>query len=661
MKKLLIVCSALALLLGSCGKRGPEYDVCVYGGTSAGVIAAYSAKMLGKKVLLIEPGKRLGGLTSGGLGYTDIGNKQVVTGLAKDFYRRIGQHYGKLEQWIFEPSVAERIFEEYIASADVKVWKDRRLVSVQVEQEKIVSIQVEPSDGEGEAQTVTASMFIDCSYEGDLMSHSGVSYAIGREPNALYGETYNGVQLMTRHQFPDGVDPYVVPGDSTSGLLWGISDAALQPDGSGDTLVQAYNYRICLTDNPDNMIPITRPDNYDSTRYELLLRLFEAQPDKRSLEDYFIWSRMPNRKTDINNRGGFSTDMIGMNHNYPEAGYEERARIIRNHREYTQGLLYFYGHDSRVPDTLRQQMLQWGYPKDEYEETDHWSPQLYVREARRMVGEYVMTQANCENREVVEDGIGMAAYTMDSHNCQRIVVEKDSVKMVKNEGNVEIGGGLPYPISYRSIVPRKGECRNLLVPVCLSASHIAYGSIRMEPVFMVLAQSAAIAACLALETGDVHQVDVAQIQSRMEQDPLLDGSLPDLLVDDPLAVVPDGGWEQVSRKGGYGPSYYMGVENSRPIRFPFAVPKEGDYRLYTYYHLTDETIPVTNYVVFDGRTSYPVSIDKSDVVVEGQTHGEWILLGRFHVSPDSESYVEVSGDPSKGNVVADAMLLVAER
>ena len=648
------------MLALSCSNRGPEYDICVYGGTSAGVIAAYSAKMMGKKVLLIEPGNRLGGLTSGGLGYTDIGNKQVVTGLAKDFYRRMGQHYGKLEQWIFEPGVAEQIFEDYISSAGVKVWRNYRILEAEVDEERILSIRVEPSDEEGEMRTVTASMFIDCSYEGDLMTHCGVTYSVGREPNVLYDETYNGVQLMTGHQFPDGVDPYVIPGDSTSGLLWGISDAELLPDGSGDTLVQAYNYRICLTDDPDNMIPITRPDNYDSTRYELLLRLFEAQPDKRQLNDYFIWSRMPNRKTDINNRGGFSTDMIGMNHNYPEAGYKERARIIQEHKEYTQGLLYFYGHDSRVPDTLRQQMLQWGYPKDEYEEYGHWTPQLYVREVRRMVGEYVMTQANCENREVVDDGIGMAAYTMDSHNCQRIVLRTDSMHMVKNEGNVEIGGGLPYPISYRSIIPRKGECCNLLVPVCMSASHIAYGSIRMEPVFMVLAQSAALAACQALETGDVHEVDVTRLQAQLKEDPLLDGSLPDILVDDSQLTVPVEGWERLSAKGGYGPSYFLCQDSSKSIRFPFVVPEERDYRLYTYYQLTGETVPVTEYAVYDGRESHVVSVNKADVVIEGQTHGEWVLLGTFRFMPGSDSFVEVSGDPSQGCVVADAMLLVAE-
>ncbi|MDP4187844.1 MAG: FAD-dependent oxidoreductase, partial [Bacteroidota bacterium] len=333
-------------------------------------------------------------------------------------------------------------------------------------------------------------------------------------------ETYDGVQMMKGHQFPDGIDPYKIPGDPSSGLLWGISNETLSPAGSGDKKIQAYNFRVCLTNNPQNLIPITRPVNYDSSRYGLLLRLIE-KTGKISLNDYFIWSIMPNQKTDINNKNGFSTDMIGMNWDYPEASYREREKIIAAHVDYTQGLLYFIGHDQQVPEVLRNQMLQWGYPKDEYTKTGHFTPQLYIREARRMIGEYVMTEHNCKGSEVVKDAIGMAAYTMDSHNAQRVVVNG----MVKNEGNVEIGGFPPYPVSYRSITPRRKECTNLLVPVCLSASHIAYGSIRMEPVFMVLAQSSAIAAAEAIDAKKaVQEVDVQKIQKKLINDPLLDGS-----------------------------------------------------------------------------------------------------------------------------------------
>ena len=271
--------------------------------------------------------------------------------------------------------------------------------------------------------TFQAPWFIDCSYEGDLMAAAGVSYRVGREDNSEYGEDWNGVQLHHLHQFPDGVDPFVIPGDPSSGLLWGISEQKLLPKGTGDTLVQAYNYRICLTDSVENRIPIPKPENYDPSRYELLVRVYDAQPDMRKINQYFIWSRMPNRKTDINNRGAFSTDMIGMNYRYPEASWEERQEILRAHKDYTLGLLYFTANDPRIPENIREFMSRWGLPKDEYLDTDHWTPQLYIRECRRMVGEYVATQEDCENRRVAEDGIAMAAYTMDSHNCQRIVIE----------------------------------------------------------------------------------------------------------------------------------------------------------------------------------------------------------------------------------------------
>ena len=289
---------ALLVLLASCKRGAEQVDICIYGGTSAGVIAAYTASMEGKKVLLIEPGTHLGGMTSGGLGYTDIGNKFVVTGLARDFYRRVGAHYGQFEQWVFEPSVAEKIFQEYIDRGHVEVLYSYRLHDVEKEGSRISQIVVENSDNPSPEsyRRIGAKVFIDCSYEGDLMAKAGVSYAVGREDNSLYGETYNGVQLMNGHQFWDPIDPYVIPGDSASGLIWGVSDHVLYPAGSGDKKIQAYNFRVCLTDNPENMIPITRPDNYDSTRYELVLRLHAVSP-RKSVYDYFIWSRMPNSKS----------------------------------------------------------------------------------------------------------------------------------------------------------------------------------------------------------------------------------------------------------------------------------------------------------------------------------------------------------------------------
>ena len=621
MKNLILLLTVLTFLFSCKSNPKEEYDICIYGGTSAGVIAAYSAKMLDKKVLLIEPQSRLGGLTSGGLGFTDIGNKQVVTGLSKDFYRRLGAYYGKLEQWIFEPKVADSLFNDYIKRADVKVLYKYRITDVQLANGYIKNITLESSDGTKLGKSIAAKVFIDCTYEGDLMAKAGVSYIIGREDNKQYGETYNGVQLMKGHQFPDGVDPYKIKGDSTSGLLWGISPAALSSDGTGDKLVQA---------------------------------------NKRKLNHYFIWSRMPNNKTDINNRGGFSTDMIGMNHNYPEASYEERAEIIKAHKDYTQGLLYFYKTDPRVPQELRDEIQAWGYPKDEYTEDNHWSPQLYIRESRRMTGDYVMTQAHCEGRETVTDGIGMAAYTMDSHNCQRLLVKKDGKYIVKNEGNVEIGGGLPYPISYRSIIPKEEECKNLLVPVCLSASHIAYGSIRMEPVFMVLAQSAAIAAAEAINTGSVQTVDIKKVQALLHENPLLDDSFSEILIDDSeLDLSINNDWEVIKKQGGYGPTFLKSkVRNGSPVRFSPHMEHEGKYKVYTYYHMRKDISPAITYSISNGIDSWTRVIHKDSVRIEGQTTGEWIELGTYNFQKSSMPYIEISTGDTSGAVIADAVLFI---
>ena len=658
----LICCAtaALMLLLSACSTPKPEYDVCVYGGTSAGVIAAYAVAKQGKKVLLVEPGQRLGGMTSGGLGQTDIGNKQVVKGLALDFYRRVGATYGRLESWIFEPSVAEAIYKDYIVRGNVEVLYGHRIVDAQKQGASITSINVESVENTAQTKNISAKVFIDCTYEGALMARAGVSYVVGREDNKVYGEDYNGVQMQHLHQFVDNVDPYVEKGNPASGLLWGISDAALAPTGSGDNMVQAYNYRICLTSDKDNMLPIEKPANYDPSRYELLLRIIEAQKNY-NLNGYFIISPMPNNKTDINNRGAFSTDMIGMNHRYPEASYEERAEIIQAHKDYTFGLLWFMGNDERVPKQLRDQMLSWGLPKDEYVEYGHWTPQLYIREARRMVGEYVATQANCENKVTVDDGVGMAAYTMDSHNCQRVVIVKDGKAMVKNEGNVEIKGGLPYDVSYRCLTPKREECDNLLVPVCLSASHIAYGSIRMEPVFMLLGQSAAKAACLAIDGGvKVQEVDVKEIQRMYVEDPLLDGTPADIIVDDASLDAP-AAWTRIEMNNGYGRSYLVlnPTSQEQTLRYPFEVKSDGKYEIYTYFIRRGESSKKTELVVSDGNTQKGVVLNADEIQVLGQTSGEWVSLGEYDLQSGKPGYVEFTNKGTvTGQICADAVLLV---
>ena len=661
MKRLICFATAvLMLFVAACSSPQAEYDVCVYGGTSAGVIAAYAVAKQGKKVLLVEPGYRLGGMTSGGLGQTDIGNKQVVKGLALDFYRRVGATYGRLESWIFEPSVAESIFKDYISRGNVEVLYGHRIVDAKKQGASITSINVESVENLAQTKSIAAKVFIDCSYEGDLMARAGVTYVVGREDNKIYGEDHNGVQMQHLHQFVDNVDPYIEKGNPASGLLWGISDAALAPTGSGDNMVQAYNYRICLTSDKENMLPIEKPANYDASRYELLLRIIEAQK-LYALNNYFIISPMPNNKTDINNRGAFSTDMIGMNHSYPEASYEERAEIIQAHKDYTLGLLWFMGNDERVPKPLRDQMLALGLPKDEYLEYGHWTPQLYIREARRLVGEYVATQANCDNIAKVDDGVGMAAYTMDSHNCQRVVIIKDGKAMVKNEGNVEIKGGLPYDVSYRCLTPKREECDNLLVPVCLSASHIAYGSIRMEPVFMLLGQSAAKAACLAIDGGvKVQEVDVTKIQRMYEEDPLLDGTPADIIVDDASLDVP-AAWTRIEKNNGYGRSYLVlnPTPEKQTLRYPFEVKSDGKYEIYTYFIRRGESSKMTELVVSDGNEQKGVVLNADEIEVLGQTSGEWVSLGEYNLQSGKPGYVEFTNNGTiTGQICADAVLLV---
>ena len=501
-------------------------DICVYGGTAAGVIAAYTAARCGNTVLLIEPGDWIGGLTTGGLGQTDAGVKDAITGFSRAFYRRVAKKYNQAgEQWTFEPRVASVVMRDFLSEGNIRVLMRTQIATLIKQGTAITEAHFfRPGPAKGRQIVVHSKQFIDCTYEGDLMAKAGVSYFIGREDNTVYHETLSGFQLPEYHkqsgyhQFPDGINPYKIPGDPQSGLLWGISSSKVVPAGTGDKKVQAYNFRICLTDSAANRIPITRPADYDPSKYELLVRLLEAQPNMRGINQYFIWSKMPNRKTDVNNRGGFSTDMIGMNQNWAEAGYAERSAMLRRGIAYTKGLLYFMATDKRVPDTLRNFIRNWGYPKDEYKESDHFTPQLYIREARRMIGAYVMTEHNCRGEVTVEDGIGMASYGMDSHNCDRIVVNG----MVKNEGNVEVHVKRPYPVAYRSITPKETECTNLLVPVCLSSSHIAYGSIRMEPVFMVLGQSAAMAASMAIkQQAAIQKIDVQALQAWLKRDPYL--------------------------------------------------------------------------------------------------------------------------------------------
>jgi hypothetical protein len=520
------------------GCTSVRYDVVIYGGTSAAVTAAVQAKKMGKSVIIVSPDRHLGGLTGGGLGFTDSGNTGSVGGLSREFYHRMYLEYSKDEawrwqpkneyanygqgtkamrdddqtMWIFEPHVAEKVFDDWIAEYRIPVVREAYLDrehGVVKEGTRIVSITT--LDG----KTYRGRMFIDVTYEGDLMAAAGVSYHVGRESNATYGETWNGNQYGVWHHlhyFKNPVDPYKIPDNPDSGLLKYIDDSTEGVNGDGDSRIQAYCYRMCLTDHPENRVPFTRPDGYDPQDYELLRRLFETG----WREVFHKFDPIPNRKTDTNNHGPFSTDFIGMNYDYPEASYERRREILQEHYNYQMGWFYYIANDPGVPEDIRTRMSEWGLAKDEFTDNGHWPHQIYVREARRMVGEYVTTEQDCLGRRIPPRPVGMGSYTMDSHNVRRFVTKEG---FVQNEGDIGVHPKQPYGIDYGSLIPRSDECGNLLVPVCLSSSHIAFGSVRMEPVFMLLGQSAATAAALAIAAKtDVQQVDYAHLRERLIAD-----------------------------------------------------------------------------------------------------------------------------------------------
>ncbi|MGE9294770.1 MAG: FAD-dependent oxidoreductase [Puniceicoccales bacterium] len=476
-------------------------DLCVFGGNSGGIIAAIAARRKKMSVALLEPGFHLGGLTTGGLGFTDIGHKFAIGGLSREFFRRVGRYYGKDEWWKFEPSVATAAFQEWMGELGIECIFESFLESVEMDNGRLRSLTTE------NGLRIEATQFVDASYEGDLLAKAGVSYHVGRESNATYGETYNGQQVLDKHQFNLEVDPYFVEGDPDSGLLPGI-DAGPYVQGEGDHRVQAYNFRLCLTDDPEKRLPFTEPEGYDRRDYELLIRYCQAGYElERNKFDALI-----NGVYDMNNHGAVSTDFIGMNHDFPEASYAEREQIFQKHVKWVKGLMWFRGNDPVVSDDFKAWYQRFGWHQDMFVGTGGFSPALYVREARRMVSDLVMTEHHCTGREVVDDAIALAAYTMDSHNCRRVVINGK----VRNDGDVQIDSGPAYPISYRCIVPKRGECRNLFVPFCLSASHIAFGSIRMEPVFMILAESAVEAAAIAMNRDiDVQDVPYAELRKQL--------------------------------------------------------------------------------------------------------------------------------------------------
>jgi hypothetical protein len=513
-------------------------DIIIYGGTSSAVTAAVQADLMGRSVIMVSPDIHLGGMSSSGLGFTDTGNKEVIGGLARKFYQLIYAHYERVESWnwqkkseygntgqgnpaidgekrtmwIFEPHAAEEAFEKMLSGTKIRLFRNERLerkTGVKMKNGAILSITTLSG------KSFSGKVFIDATYEGDLMASAGVKYTVGREANSVYNEKWNGVQkgvFHHGHYFKDNIDPYRIPGDPSSGLLPRISSGSPGENGSGDAKVQAYCFRLCLTRLPENKVALTKPEGYDSTQYELLVRL----PEVRWNDFFAKYDPIPNFKTDVNNHGPFSYDNIGMNWDYPEATYERRNEIIKEHKAYQKGLLYFMATDRRLPEGIRAKMNQWGFAKDEFKDNENWPYNIYVREARRMIGEYIMTENDILGKREITRSIGMGSYTMDSHNVQRYVTPEG---YVQNEGDLGVEPDRPYKLDLGAILPERDRCLNLLVPVCVSSSHIAFGSIRMEPVFMILGQSAATLASLAVAEGkSIYEITYNELRSRLLDD-----------------------------------------------------------------------------------------------------------------------------------------------
>lgn len=664
----------------------PVHDLVVYGGTSSGVIAAVQAKRMGANVIIVCPDIHLGGLTSGGLGWTDSGNKAVIGGLARDFYHRVWQYYQEPEtwkwqsrdeygnkgqgtpaidgdartMWIFEPHIAEQVYEDYVKDNEIPVIRDEWLnrepgKGVQKKDGRILSITMRSG------AVYEGRMFIDATYEGDLMAAAGVDYHVGRESRRVYGETWNGVQvgiLHHNHFFNKDIDPYVTLGDPASGLLPRISADPPGMRGEGDKRIQAYCYRMCLTNVDENRIPFEKPEGYDPFQYELLLRNFLAGWNNV----FGKFDPIPNHKTDTNNCGPFSTDNIGYNYDYPEGSYEVRREILKEHETYQKGLMYFIANDPRVPEGLRKRMAQWGLPKDEFLDNGGWPHQIYVREARRMIGKYVMTEQDCLDERETPQSVGMGSYTMDSHNVQRYV-KPDG--FVQNEGDIGVRPPRPYEISYGSLVPKKEQCENLLVPVCLSSSHIAFGSIRMEPVFMILGQSAATAAILSLESNiAVQDLPYKRLRKRMLNDgQVLELNDPSIIKSSKLlgTVVDDkkakrrGNWSMSTTIRPFVDAGYLHDDNDgkgeKSISYS-AKLKDGDYEVrvsYTANKNRASNVPVM--IIHANGTSKKIINQKK----KPELNGLFTSLGVYSFQSQKPAVVEIQTTGTNGYVVADAV------
>lgn len=655
-------------------------DVVVYGATPAGIAAALQVKRMGHSVVLLEPTAHIGGLTASGLGYTDSGDKAVVGGISREFYRAIKKHYEQPDAWIFEkrddyrptranedamwtfePKVAEATLFAMLRSGGIEPRLNQRLVrdkgaGVVRSGTSITSIKLEGG------LALSAKVFIDATYEGDLMAEAGVPFHVGRESATEFNESLAGVRRALNnhsHRFIHHVDPYKVKNDPKSGLLPGI-EPSLPPEGAADKRVQAYCYRLCMTRVKANKVDWPKPEGYNEKDFELLLRNIEAGDQRIPFKP----DMMPNGKTDTNNNCAVSTDYIGQNYDYPEASYARRREIERAHERYQKGLFYTLANSPRIPESFRATVAEWGLAKDEFVGTGHWPHQIYVREARRMRGALVQTERHCRALDPIDDSVGMGSYNMDSHNCARYVTSEG---FVQNEGDIQVSPGGAYAISYRALTPKAADCSNLLVPVCLSSTHMAYGSIRMEPVFFVLGQSAGTAAVMAIEShSSVQEVPYAKLKSQLLKDGQVlehtrtnrvqgtdPAKIPGIVVDD-VSAKPTGNWTASSSSLPFVGSGYQhdGNEGKGDKKYTFTtnLPAEGMYSVSIFY--SPNANRATNVPVVVHHAGGEARVLVNQRRFSGKDGVTVLGTYRFGKGP---AWVEISNLGTDGYVIADAV------
>ena len=656
-------------------------DLVIYGGTPAGISAGIVAAREGLSVVIIEPTKWVGGMVTGGLSRTDVGNEKTIGGFAREFFARAAAAKPDTPMWYAEPSVNLATFQAMLKEAGVKVITEQALKSIEKDGSRITSVTT--SDG----TTHRGSMFIDASYEGDLMAAADVSYIVGRESRAKYGESlagYSPMEIRPRSaevmesECPSmgGTGPAYIHGTPTrlSGLdakgnpIFGVFPAPQLQAGDADHRTQSYNFRICVTQRPDIFIPFPKPANYDPSRYELLRRMIEAFPGIR-LGRLFHLGATSHGKYDLNAQGLFSTDYPGANFDYPDGDAATRTRIWQDHADFIQGMFWFLGHDERVPESLRDQTLTWGLCRDEFTDNDHWPYALYIREGRRMIGEHVMTQRDLQTDIFKDDSVGMGSFLIDCHIVQRILAEDGTVR---DEGSFQDTPVLPYQISYRSLTPKPNECENLLVPVCLSTSHIAYCSIRMEPVYMSMGQASGLAVAQALRRKtSVQTIHVASLQKKLrEQQAMLDlpelakiirsSKLPGIVMDDADAEK-SGHWT--------GSSYGTPIDGASihdansekghlSVTYKLTVPTSGRYEVRVSYAAAPNRASDVPVEIAHAEGNARAVVNQKKKLLEADP---FLSLGVFRFSKEQPAVITIRNDNTNGIVGADAVQLLPSK